>query len=228
MDGGVSRHDRATPDRPHRRTLDRRAGSDPGILGPRRNHRPSAGEPGARSTRSRSRTWESELGDLVVVDGDEVSFRNDLVRVAAYEGLSVRRRRAVHRRAGEIIEEWGDSVPIADPVGASRFTRPEPALPERIVRWAGEAARRRSRGGDGDRRVLLDDVVAAQRRLGMWRIARSATLRRLAFAAERVGHPERALDVLVEAARLDRGARRASSRSIGLVSSRSSDGIGPR
>ena len=156
-------------------------------------------------------TWEAELGDLVVVDGDEVSFRNDLVRTAAYEGLSVRRRRAVHRRAGEIIEEWDDSVPIADPVGALAFHASGAGLPERIVRWAGEAAEAAiAKGAMEIGESLLDDVVAAQRRLGMEGIARSATLRRLAFAAERAGHPERALDVLVEAARLTEGSERAS------------------
>ena len=85
-------------------------------------------------------TWTRELGDLVVVDDGAVRFRHDMVRVAAYEGLSVRRRRAVHQRAGDVIEEWGDSVPIADPVSALAFHASGSAIPERIVKWNHEAA----------------------------------------------------------------------------------------
>ena len=85
-------------------------------------------------------TWERELGDLVVVDEASVRFRHDLVRVAAYEGLSIRRRRAVHRRAGDVIEAWDDSVPMSDPVSALAFHATGSGLQDRIIRWNGEAA----------------------------------------------------------------------------------------
>lgn len=147
-------------------------------------------------------TWEAELGDLIVVEGDDVSFRNDLVRVAAYEGLSVRRRRAVHGRAGDVIEEWGPSAPIADRVSALAFHAAGSGIPERIVRWGSEAAEEAiDRGAVEIGESLLVDVLAAQRRLGAEDSVRSSTARRLAFAAERAGHPEAALDALVEAAR---------------------------
>lgn len=57
--------------------------------------------------------WQ-RLGGFVEWDGAEtLSFRHDLVRAAAYEGLSIRRRKAVHgrvataleRRAGEAVDE---------------------------------------------------------------------------------------------------------------------------
>lgn len=150
-----------------------------------------------------ARTWVEELGDLVVVDGDDVSFRNDLVRTAAYEGMSVRRRRAVHKRAGEVIEEWGDSVPIADPVGALAFHAAGAGLPDRIVRWGAEAAEAAiAKGAMEIGESLLGDVGAAQRRLGAEDSERCATARRRAFAAERAGHPELALEALREASEL--------------------------
>ncbi len=163
-----------------------------------------------RSDLALALTWEAELGDLVIVDGDTVSFSNDLVRLAAYEGLSVRRRRAVHRRAADIIEEWGDSVPIADPVSALAFHAAGSGLPERIVRWGGEAAEAAiERGAMEIGESLLADVVAAQRRLGATDSERCATYRRLALAAERAGHPEVALDALGAAARLTDDRERA-------------------
>ena len=138
-------------------------------------------------------TWKSELGDLVVIDDSAVRFRHDMVRVAAYEGLSVRRRRAVHQRAGDVIEEWGDSVPIADPVSALAFHASGSGIPERIVKWNHEAAEAAiAKGAMEIAESLLRDVVGAQRQTDADPVACLATHRRLAFAAER-GHPEPAL-----------------------------------
>jgi tetratricopeptide (TPR) repeat protein len=148
-------------------------------------------------------TWERELGDLVVVDDSSVRFRHDLVRVAAYQGLSVRRRRAVHRRAGDVIESWDESVPIADPVSALAFHATGSGMADRIVRWNGEAAdAAMAKGAMEIAESLLRDVVVAQRQIGADADACCATQRRLAVAAERAGHPESALDALVHAARL--------------------------
>ena len=49
---------------------------------------------------------------------------------------------------------------------------------------------------------LLRDVVAAQRQIGAASGECCATHRRLAYAAERAGHPEPALDALAQAAKL--------------------------
>ncbi len=147
-------------------------------------------------------TWEAELGDLVVVESETVSFRNDLVRIAAYEGLSVRRRRAVHERAGDIIETWGHDSPVVDRAAALAFHAVGSTLPERIVRWSGEAADEAiEKGAMEIAESRLRDIVAAQRRLDTADGDRCGTLRRLAFAAERAGHPDAALDALTEAAR---------------------------
>jgi class 3 adenylate cyclase/tetratricopeptide (TPR) repeat protein len=55
--------------------------------------------------------WE-RLGEFVAWEGSEtLAFRHDLVRATAYEGLSFRRRRAIHRRLGEVLErQAGDRV----------------------------------------------------------------------------------------------------------------------
>ena len=150
-----------------------------------------------------ARTWEQELADLVTLDDDTVRFEHELVRVAAYQGLSVRRRRAVHERAGDVIEEWGDAVPIVGPVSALAFHASGSGLPERIVRWCGDAAEAAiGKGAMQTAQALLDDVVAAQRRADMDDSARCTTYRRLAFAAERAGNLDVSLDALVEATRL--------------------------
>ncbi len=148
-------------------------------------------------------TWERELGDLVVLGDDTVRFRHDMVRVAAYEGLSLRRRRAVHQLAGDVIEDWGPSVPVADPVSALAFHATGSGLPDRIIRWNSEAAEAAVlKGAMEIAESLLRDVVVAQRQTAASPMDCCATQRRLAYAAERAGHPEAALDALVQAARL--------------------------
>ena len=73
------------------------------------------------------------MGELVKLTGDEVRFRHDIVRKAAYEGLSVRRRREVHRRACAVIEAWGLG-PVADPFGA-RLPRHRRRAARLVMRW---------------------------------------------------------------------------------------------
>ena len=147
-------------------------------------------------------TWGRELGDLIVVDKETVRFRHDMVRVAAYEGLSVRRRRAVHQRAGDVIEQWGQSVPIADPLSALAFHATGSGIPERIVKWNHEAAEAAiAKGAMEIAESLLRDVTVAQRQVGADPVACCGTHRRLAFAAERAGHTDAALGALASAAR---------------------------
>ena len=62
---------------------------------------PDAGEPGR---------WES-LGEFVAYAGDGAfTFRHDLVRATAYEGLSFQRRRDIHGRVANALEERGDEA----------------------------------------------------------------------------------------------------------------------
>jgi class 3 adenylate cyclase/tetratricopeptide (TPR) repeat protein len=147
-------------------------------------------------------TWRRELGDLIIVDEDTVRFRHDLVRVAAYEGLSVRRRRALHQRAGEVIEAWGQSVPLPDPIAALAFHASGSGIPERVVRWNREAAEAAiGKGAMEIAESLLGEVVSALRQVGATEAETRVVYRRLAFAAERAGHPEASLDALAAAAR---------------------------
>jgi class 3 adenylate cyclase/tetratricopeptide (TPR) repeat protein len=55
--------------------------------------------------------WE-RLSEFVTWEGPELlAFRHDLIRATAYEGLSFRRRRVIHRRVGEALEaEAGERV----------------------------------------------------------------------------------------------------------------------
>jgi class 3 adenylate cyclase/tetratricopeptide (TPR) repeat protein len=147
-------------------------------------------------------TWRRELGDLIIVDEDTVRFRHDLVRVAAYEGLSVRRRRALHQRAGDVIEAWGLSVPLPDPVAALAFHASGSGMPDRVIRWNRQAAEAAiAKGAMETAESLLRDVVSALRELGAAPEECRAAYRRLAFVAERAGHPEASLDALSAAAR---------------------------
>ncbi len=155
-------------------------------------------------------TWEWELGDLVVHDGESVRFRHDLVRVAAYEGLSVRRRRAVHERAGDVIESWGVSAPVDDRTAALAFHATGSGRPDRIIRWNSQAAEEAiDRGAMEIAETLLRDVVSAHHQTGSDPADLCAIHRRLAFAAERAGHPETAVDSLARAARLSGDRERA-------------------
>ena len=106
-------------------------------------------------------------------------------------------------RAGDVIEAWGESVPVADPVSALAFHASGSGIPDRIVKWNREAAEAAiAKGAMEIAESLLRDVVAAQRQTSAESSACLATYRRLAFAAERAGHPEPAFDALTQPARL--------------------------
>jgi hypothetical protein len=130
--------------------------------------------------------WEESLGDLIIIEEHTVRFQHDLLRVAAYEGLSVRRRRAVHRRAGAVIEAWGESAPVPDRLAALAFHASGSGLPEGIVRWNRQAAEAAIAKGAMDiAEGLLREVATAQRQIGADPADCCETGRRLAFAAER-------------------------------------------
>jgi class 3 adenylate cyclase/tetratricopeptide (TPR) repeat protein len=154
--------------------------------------------------------WIDQLGDLVTIHDGSVRFRHDLVRVAAYEGLSIKRRRAVHRRAGDVIEQWGGDVPLADPVAALAFHATGSGDPARIMDWNQQAADvAMAKGATEVAERLLSEVVHAQREARVGRDARRATLCQLAVAAERAAHPQAALGAFERAARMAEDAERA-------------------
>ncbi len=154
--------------------------------------------------------WTGQLGDLVTIDHESVRFRHDLVRVAAYEGSAIRRRRVVHRRAGDVIEEWGDSAPVSDRLAALAFHATGSGVASRVVVWSQQAAdAAMAKGAMEVAERLLADVLQAQRETRASRDVRRTTFCQLATAAERAGHPEPALDALRHATRLAGHAERA-------------------
>lgn len=155
--------------------------------------------------------WTAGFDDLLVDDGTELHFAHDMIRVAAYEGLAVRRRRAVHAAAVRVIEAWGDAAPLADPVAVLAVHAAGAADDPRIVRWSGRAADEALASGATTVAIGLYQAVAdAQRRLRAEPVERVATLRRLACAAERAGRPDTALDALAQAARYVTGPDRSA------------------
>jgi class 3 adenylate cyclase/tetratricopeptide (TPR) repeat protein len=91
------------------------------------------------------RAW-SELDDFVArVDSGRIRFRHDLIRVAAYEGLSNTRRRALHARLAAAMERRAgtetDAVASSLALHFERGGLPEPAF--RYARRAGDIARER-------------------------------------------------------------------------------------
>jgi class 3 adenylate cyclase/tetratricopeptide (TPR) repeat protein len=140
---------------------------------------------------------------LLTVHGDFVAFVHDLARVAAYEGLSVRRRRTLHARACEVVERWGDDAPVVDRVAALAFHASGSARPELVECWHGDAAGRAMVAGAAvTAEGLLRDLAAAQRALDAPRDQRLRTARRLATAAERAGDLDVALLAVDDALRL--------------------------
>ena len=169
-----------------------------------------------REALTKESTWAGELGDLVSLDGDDVRFSHDMVRKAAYEGLSVRRRQVLHRRACAVIEDWGSSVPLADPISTLAFHATGSGEPALIVKWnrlAADAAV--ARGAMEVAEELLTAVVPAQLATGAEAAERCAVHRSLATAAERAGHLDTSLAALVDAreqATADERARIAVDR----------------
>ncbi len=163
-----------------------------------------------RDDLTKESTWARELGDLVSLDGDDVRFSHDMVRKAAYESLSVRRRQVMHRRACEVIEDWGSSAPLADPISTLAFHATDSGSPELIVKWnrlAADAAV--ARGAVEIAEEMLTAVVPAQVAIGAPEGERCAVQRSLATAAERAGHLEASLDALGAAGMLSAGDERA-------------------
>ncbi len=109
-----------------------------------------------------------------------------------------------------MIEGWGDSIPLADPVSTLAFHATGAEAPDLIVKWnrlAAEAAV--ARGAMEVAEQLLTDVVAAQTATGAEPAERCSTQRALATAAERAGHLEVSHDALVAARHLTAGDDRA-------------------
>ncbi len=124
----------------------------------------------------------SELDDFVArVDSTRVRFRHDLIRVAAYEGLSNVRRRALHARLATAIERRaGTDTDVVASVLALHFERgglPDPAF--RYARRAGDIAR--------DRYANVDAAALYGRALTCASVSRAVPPSEVASVAEARG-----------------------------------------
>ena len=152
-------------------------------------------------------------GDLVERDGGRMRFRNPLVREAAYATLSHRRRRELHRRAVELLEQRGAGegahvdLLVAHCAVAGLHDRTW-----RYGRLAGERAR--ASGALVEAMVHLEAALAASRSLpDVDDAARADVAEALAEAAGYTGDFARA----AEAIRFARARRREPVRRAALA-----------
>ncbi|MEO9174184.1 MAG: adenylate/guanylate cyclase domain-containing protein, partial [Gaiellales bacterium] len=176
-------------------TIDELAAADRGVLR-------QAAVIGARFTRAdlvaaleldetRAETILARLGDLLLADGEGgLSFRHGLLRDAAYHGLPFRRRRLLHRRVAESLEQRADGD-LGAVAGDLTYHFYEAGTWSKALRYgllAGSQAR--AVYANVDAAVVLERAVAAGAR---WRAARPETVAR---AAEALGDVRLALGQL--------------------------------
>ena len=130
------------------------------------------------------------LSDFVQVESTKATFRQALIRDAAYEGLPYRRRRAVHERIGRLIEERGDPKKEAELLSLhfDKAERYEESW--RYSRIAAERARQKfafSNVADFSRKAIV-----AGRRLKRPRDEMAFVWRELGHAFLRVGQYDEA------------------------------------
>ncbi len=107
-----------------------------------------------------------QLGRFLEYEGaDGARFRQALHRDVAYEGLSYRRRRELHLRAGQITERLAGGSPemVADVLSRHYSLAQEPALAWRYARIASERAR--ARYANLEAATHLERAIEAARRL---------------------------------------------------------------
>src|SRR5262249_4162625 len=136
---------------------------------------------------------ERGLGAFVTVDGAVLRFRHELVREAAYEGLSFRRRRELHTKAARVLARTVSASPDSETVAALPYHAAGSGSAALAWRWC-------RRGGDdalaggafGDAVAHYDAALAAARVARPPARALAATWERCGDAADRAGLHERA------------------------------------
>jgi len=150
--------------------------------------------------------------DFLEADGEgRLRFRRALIRDAAYEGLSYRLRRRLHRAAGEVIERGGGDVAAgADTLAVHYSLAGDAERTWRFAREAADRARRAYANPEAARlyRVALDagrrlPDVSDRDRLTVWRA--------LGEVSEQAGMFEAALDAYRHGSQLVRGDPVASA-----------------
>ncbi|HEX5615768.1 MAG TPA: tetratricopeptide repeat protein [Acidimicrobiia bacterium] len=133
-------------------------------------------------------TWRA-LSEFVTIDRGAIRFRHELVRVAAYEGLSYRRRRELHGRVGDALAARAQTPPGALALHFAEAQR----WPE-AWRWSVAAAR------DAQSKVALVEAIEhferalhAARRLDLADADVAVVGESLGDAALRVGRLEDAV-----------------------------------
>ena len=110
--------------------------------------------------------WDA-IAQFVAPDGgDGLRFRHDLVRVTAYEGLSFRRRRQIHRKVGEALERRAGSRELDEAALLSLHFH-EAGAHGKAWRYAVVAADRAAAGfANVDAAGLYDRALASGEALG--------------------------------------------------------------
>lgn len=156
--------------------------------------------------------WE-RLSEFVVWEGAQtLAFRHDLIRATAYEGLSYRRRRAIHGRVGEALEaQAGDRVEELAALLALHFLEAERY--EAAWRYAVAAADgARAKHANVVAGELYERALAAGRHVELPAQDLARVAEALGDVAERFGDYERAEAGYAEAASLVEDDRQGQSR----------------
>jgi class 3 adenylate cyclase/tetratricopeptide (TPR) repeat protein len=160
------------------------------------------------SVAAASEAWD-RLREFVERDPDVPGgfrFRHALIRDAAYEGLSYRRRRELHARVAEVIERrQTDSVEdVAELLSLHYFYGERWTEACRYSRLAGEQARQQYANADAAR--FYERAIAANGRLAKAeRVDEAALWSVLGDLKDTIGDYEGALDALRSATRLLKG-----------------------
>jgi class 3 adenylate cyclase/tetratricopeptide (TPR) repeat protein len=153
-----------------------------------------------------SATVRRRLGEFLLADGEErLRFRHSLIREVAYEGLSFKRRRALHAEAAELVEEFaGDDREGASEALSLHYFAAGRYLPAwHWSRVAGERARRQA--APVEAAAFFQRALEAARHAGVARSAVAATHEVLGDVCELGGRYEQAAEAYRRARRLRGG-----------------------
>lgn len=164
--------------------------------------------------------WQ-DVAEFVSVDERDVSFRHDLYRVAAYEGLPYRRRRELHTRFATLLAERPDATHTAARIAFHAYEAGDHAMTWRWARAAASAAS--AAGAVVEAADHYAHAITAADRLGdVAPIDVASVAELLGDANELLGHPEaahagyrrarRLLDDSVALGRLHRKHARVAER----------------
>jgi class 3 adenylate cyclase/tetratricopeptide (TPR) repeat protein len=133
------------------------------------------------------------VGEFLLPDGDErLRFRHSLMREVAYEGLAFKRRRELHARAAELVEEFAgdDREGASEALSLHFFAAGRYRAAWHWSRVAAERARRHA--APVEAAAFLQRAIESARHAGAARAAVAATHEQLGDACELAGRFEQA------------------------------------